>query len=114
MLEDVHVSQYNGKNLTELLEPARARISGPNLRDLAMNRIQGYPMLVTLQESTAQLNDFEFFEEIQQVPLSSVYGSSNKFTAFVLHYNLMLFFFLNSRRNSSDPALPHTNKATGR
>lgn len=89
-MEHVHASSYNGKNLTNLVTVASAGLSSPN--DLNPLHSSARSLLETLQNSTARLADFEFFEQIQQIPLSFPHGTSTVFIGLNDYYQTYFSF----------------------
>lgn len=70
VMKQLDVGNYNGKNLSQLLSVVSANVTVDPTETKARS------LLTTLQKSTAELADFEYFEQIQHVSFSFPHGSS--------------------------------------
>ena len=73
-MEHVNLPNYNGNILAEILSNVSKDISRPE--DVNPLHSSARSLFGSLQNSTARLADFEYFEQIQQIPLGFPLGTS--------------------------------------
>lgn len=74
VLEQVCAETYDGENMTSLLSRAALNTSANENFDLSTNSARA--LLTKLQRTRNHLADFQFFEQVQQVPFYFPAGSS--------------------------------------
>ena len=76
VVKDVNISRYNGEDLNQLIAMASTKVPVPAESRALLSRTSAIPTLLALQNSTGKLANFEFFEQIQQIPFNFPHGSS--------------------------------------
>lgn len=73
-MKDINITKYDGVDMNQLLAVAGTEIPIPETREL--DRTPALPILLTLQNATGKSANFEYFEQIQQIPFYFLHGSS--------------------------------------
>lgn len=106
-MRDLNVTTFNNGDINQLISTASLKIPEP--RSAAVTRRPAYPLLMALQKSTEKLTNFEFFEQIQQIPFSFPHGSSKskKLSFSIDHF---IIFKISDRFLHPNTKLPCSDK----
>jgi len=72
VMKEADIRQYDEKDLTGLLDVASRNLSN----NLTESGSDARSLIASLQKSPSLMADFEYFEQIQEIPFNFILGSS--------------------------------------